>query len=88
MGLYVKGGTWKNWSTFRVKTNSGWQNVKKGFIRSVSGWVQFFPTALIPDNEVTISQSTGSDYLVTLTGTNYHWSSSSTPTLTYDILWS
>jgi len=88
MGLYVKGGSWKNWKTFMVKTSSGWKNVTKGFIKGVSGWIQFFPSALIPDNQVTISQTTGSDDLITLNGTNYHWSSSSTVTLTYDFLWS
>jgi hypothetical protein len=91
MGLYVKtaSGTWSTAATARVKTAaSTWSSVVRGFVKTASGtWSQFWPMGLTPviASPVTIAQSTGVDYLVTLTGTNYRWTNFSSGTYSFDV---
>ena len=69
---------WAQAKKIFVKTPNGWVQAAKGYIKSQSGWRRFFPTsgtypAIQQDVTLSadISTSTG---LLTLTGTNYHWS--------------
>ena len=90
MPLKLKtGGAWKNVPVIKVKVAGVWKNVTQGKVKVSGVWKTFFLSGATsePDSIVTISQATnGTTKLVTLTGTNKHWSP--TPSsLTYDFLW-
>jgi hypothetical protein len=94
MGFYVKNSSFGSWPTikkFYVKTSNygSWSVVKKAYIKAANGWAQFWPSAgPTPEYEVDLDISknsypaSGTSYPV-LTGTNYHWSSKSTVSLSY-----
>jgi hypothetical protein len=85
MAGFIYNSGWKTLKSIFVY-NGGWRSVKSGWVYN-SGWKQFFSSRFTIENTVTISQSTGTDGLVTLTGRNYHWAP--TPTsLTYKFEWS
>jgi uncharacterized repeat protein (TIGR02543 family) len=80
---------WKPIKGVFVKTNSGWKTVKKAFVKTLSGWAAIWPSAgPVQSYEVDLSSSkssypsSGTSYPV-LTGTNYHWDSNSTISLSY-----
>ena len=92
MGLYVKKDPststnvkWPKVTKIYVKKalTGTWATVNKAYVKiSQVAWAQFWPTSLSPASKVLIDYQYGTDGLITLTGTNYHWSG--TPTLTYD----
>jgi hypothetical protein len=94
MGLYVKKDPsqdvsvkWPKVTKIYVKKalTGTWATVTKAYVKvSQVAWSQFWPSALNPENDVTLTYAYGSDNLITLTGTNYHWPVGAT--LTYDIL--
>lgn len=79
------------WQTVKqIYSNVGgsWKSIKSGWINVSGVWKLFFSSSSQIAQNVTISQSTSnSNYLVTLTGTNYYWSPNPT-TLTYAFRWS
>jgi len=80
------GSTWKDVSQIKLKAGGVWKNVAAGYVKVAGIWKIFFGTDTInaPSiaQTVTLSQSTNSSTgLITLTGTNYRWSNTST--LTY-----
>ena len=90
MALSVNKGTWGSVTKFMVNTSDkGWQNVVRGLVKTVIGWVQFYPAAgpwiasqLKIATSTTQYPSSGTNYPV-LTGTNYNWSSGGGLVLTY-----
>jgi hypothetical protein len=85
------GSTWKDVSQIKLKTTDGqggsvWKNVYAAYLKVAGVWKIFFgiDTVNAPSiaQTVSLSQSTNSSTgLITLTGTNYRWSNTST--LTY-----
>jgi hypothetical protein len=81
--------SWKTIQSMHIRISGSWKNVISGFIRIGSQWKQFFSSLVAPtiQQQVTISQFTDSGSgFVTLTGTNYHWTNSTS--LTYFFEWS
>lgn len=81
MALWVKKNktTWvEAKAVFIKKDKNTWAAVKNMFIKSSpSLWKIFFTSSTVPqiETKVTVSKTTNpSDGLITLTGTNYHWS--------------
>jgi len=82
--MYIKsGGSWKSIQDFYIKVSGVWKAVNEGYIKVSGAWKKFWSSALSIAQQVTIAQSTdATTFLITLTGTNYHWSPS-TATLKY-----
>jgi hypothetical protein len=77
------GSEWKDVSQIKLKVAGAWKNVAAGYLKVAGAWKIFFGTDTINGpsiaQTVTLSQSTNaSTGLITLTGTNYYWSNSST----------
>ena len=90
MTLKLKASSsWKNVVEVKLKAGGVWKNVTQGKLKVGGVWKTFFISGAVsePASTVTISQATNSTTkLVTLTGTNKHWSP--TPSnLEYDFLW-
>lgn len=68
-------GTWKRIGSWFVNVSGTWKQVSQAFINVAGTWKRFFSSALSIAQQVQISKSTNATtYLITLTGTNYHWS--------------
>ncbi len=86
MAIRVKTGasTWSNVTELRVKTALGtWSDVIKGRVKTAANvWSDFFTATITPSiaSTVTISRNNAT-YPSTLTGTNRHWTNSTS--LTY-----
>ena len=82
MGIYLKNSTgWKNAKELYLKNSTGWKKIKQAYLKTSNGWKLLFSSSLTPSVEynASIAQSTnGTTYLVTLTGTNYHWTNADT----------
>jgi len=77
------GSEWKPVSQIKLKVGGAWKNVAAGYLKVAGAWKIFFGTDTINGpsiaEKVELSQSTNtSTKLITLTGTNYYWSNSST----------
>ena len=69
-----KNGAWSNSiQEIKIKTSSIWQNIQSGYIKVLGSWQQFFGSSPVLEKQVEISQTSNMDYIVTLIGTNYHW---------------
>lgn len=76
--IKISDSVWGSISKIFIKTSDTvWSSVKTGLIKiSDTVWATFFTGSAIPSiaSRATISQSTSSvNGLITLTGTNYHW---------------
>jgi hypothetical protein len=72
-------GGWQSVKSIFAKTGaSTWKSLKNAYIKindGVARWVSIFAAGPEIQSQVTLSQSTNSTTkLITLTGTNYHWS--------------
>ncbi len=64
-----------------LKTSDGWRKIVSAYLKTADGWRSLFLSSVTPSVEydASIAQSTNATtYLVTLTGTNYHWSNADT----------
>lgn len=69
-------GTWKSITDMFVNVAGTWKKITDGFVNVAGTWKRFFSSAVLSiAQQVQIAQSTNSTTsLITLTGTNYHWS--------------
>lgn len=90
MPFYTYSSSWRQIKKAWVYANSAWQPIKKGWVWVSNQWRLFFSGENVPSiaQQVTISQSAPDalDGLITLTGTNYHWTDFTS--LTYYFEWS
>jgi hypothetical protein len=76
-------GTWKRITGMFVNVSGTWKRITNGLVNVAGTWKRFFSSALSISQQVEISKATnGTNFLVTLTGTNYYWSPGP-PVLTY-----
>ena len=86
MAGYIRANSaWRTVQKGFLYANGTWRTVQKGFLYANGAWRTFFSSAVIPSisQSVTISQSTGGTGLITLTGTNYHWTNFSSGTYSF-----
>jgi len=85
MDIFVAGplSTWKKVTSVWVAGPlSTWKQVNSGWVATAAGWKKFFPGSLTPSIESTVAISrNNATHPSTLTGTNYHWTDSTS--LTY-----
>jgi hypothetical protein len=90
MPFYTYSGSWQTIKKAWVYVSSAWQPIKKAWVWVSDEWRLFFSGENVPSiaQQVTITQSTPDaiDGLITLTGTNYHWTDF--VSLTYYFEWS
>ena len=90
MPFYTYSGSWQSIKKAWVYVSSAWQPIKKAWVWVSDEWRLFFSGENVPSiaQQVTITQSTPDaiDGLITLTGTNYHWTDF--VSLTYYFEWS
>jgi len=74
--------TWRSVASLRVNVSGTWRAVTNGYVNVSGTWRTFFTSALTPaiQSTVTISRNNAT-YPSTLTGTNFHWTNSTS--LTY-----
>lgn len=80
---------WKSITQIKLKSGGAWKNVTQGKLKVAGAWKTFFISGATsePASTVSISQSTDSTTkLVTLTGTNKHWSPEPS-SLAYSFQW-
>lgn len=84
-GYIYSNGAWRTLQKGFVYANGAWRTIQKGFVYANGAWRTFFSSAVIPliSQDVIISQSTGGTGIITLTGTNYHWSNFSSGTYSF-----
>jgi len=76
-------GTWKRITGMFVNVSGTWKRITNGLVNVAGTWKRFFSSALSISQQVQITKATnGTNFLVTLTGTNYYWSPGP-PVLTY-----
>jgi hypothetical protein len=83
MTAHVKSaGTWRTLTNLYVKVSGTWRTVSTGSVKVAGTWRTFFTSTLTPSiaSTVTISRNNAT-YPSTLTGTNFHWTNSTS--LTY-----
>lgn len=84
MPAYIKktGGTWSSAiSAFYIKSST-WRTISAGYIKVAGAWRPFFTSTLTPSIAFPVEISrNNATYPSTLTGTNYHWTNSTS--LTY-----
>jgi hypothetical protein len=77
MSFYLKKNTttWKAIKAFYVKNNNNvWSAITDAFIKTATGWKQFYSSKYAPDKPIELLSTTGSDgYTLKLQGKNYHW---------------
>ena len=85
--MLFRSGAWKTVSIMSVRVGGVWKTVTQGYVRVGSAWKLFYSYGVTPSiaSPVTISQSTDAfTGLVTLTGTNYHWSNATSLTYKFE----
>ena len=66
---------WKSIKQIKLRKDDVWKNITKGYIRVSGAWKLFFTLGSTIQQRVEIEQTQGMDYVITLVGYNYHWSS-------------
>jgi hypothetical protein len=83
-GHIKSAGSWRTLTNLYVKVSGTWRTVSTGSVKVAGTWRTFFTSALTPSiaSTVTISRNNAT-YPSTLTGTNFHWTNSTSITYVF-----
>jgi hypothetical protein len=76
--------TWRSIASLRVNVSGTWRTVTNGYVNVAGTWRTFFTSTLTPSIQfpVTISRNNAT-FPSTLTGTNFHWTNSTSITYVF-----